>query len=69
MFQDRLAGFFGNGRVSNEMRETPGGLHGFTANPIGNAITPAQAMLYQAAFLQAQKDLEEPEWPLAECWN
>jgi hypothetical protein len=42
---------------------------GFMANPFGSSISAAQAQLYQAALLQAQRDLQLSEWPLAEYWN
>jgi hypothetical protein len=42
---------------------------GFTANPLGGSISAAQAQLYQAALLQAQRDLQSGEWPLAEYRN
>jgi hypothetical protein len=67
MNRDRFSELFGNRR--HETRQTEVNLRGFTINPLGGAVTPAQAQMYQAAYEQAQKSLEEPEWPLAECWN
>ena len=45
-------------------------LVGFAVNPLAASVTPAQAQLYQAAFLAAQQQHEkDEEWPMAECWN
>jgi hypothetical protein len=44
---------------------------GFTVNPFAPSSPTWQMQIYQAAFLQAQKALEEEndDWPLAEWWN
>jgi hypothetical protein len=44
---------------------------GFTVNPFAPAGPCWQMQIYQAAFLQAQKAVEDEmnEWPLAEWWN
>lgn len=44
-------------------------LSGFRANPLGHAVTPAQALLYQTAYQLAIEDVSEPEFPWAESWN
>lgn len=44
---------------------------GFTVNPFAPNSPGWQMQIYQAAFLQAQKALqdEQDDWPLAEWWN
>jgi hypothetical protein len=69
MNQDRFAGFFDSRRPEDGNQTGQPSLRGFTTNPLGETITPAQALMYHAAYQHAQKDLQEPEWPEAECWN
>ena len=67
MNQNRFARYF-----SDDSRGVDRGvpaLSGFITNPLSESVTPAQALMYQAAYQQALKDSEEPEWPMAECWN
>jgi hypothetical protein len=61
---NRLAGIWESGLGGNPA------LRGFTANPLG-PVPAWQAEIYQAAFLQAQKDARETpkEFPWAESWN
>ena len=42
--------------------------NGFAVNPFMMGAAPWQVQIYQAAFLQAQKQVEasQDEWPLAE---
>jgi hypothetical protein len=47
-------------------------VRGFTSNPLADSITAAQLLIYQAAYRQALKALQEREWRRmfrAECWN
>jgi hypothetical protein len=66
MNENRFAGQFGHEEMNDAADDN---LEGFVTNPLAGSITLAQSQLYQAAYLQAKKDLQEPEWPLAECWN
>jgi hypothetical protein len=65
MNQDRFAGLFGNGNRNHGHAS----LRGFATNPLADSVTPAQALLYHAAYEQALRDTQEPESPYAECWN
>ncbi len=69
MNEDRFAGRFDSFLFENGDQPPQEGLHGFTTNPLSDFVTPTQLLMYQAAYQQAQKDLQEPEWPDAECWN
>lgn len=44
---------------------------GFTVNPFASSNPAWQMQIYQAAFLQAQKAVqqEDEDWPLAEWWS
>ena len=67
---NRFASLFSNPRILNDSRPGLGGLQGFTTNPLGDLVTPAQVLMYQAAYEKAQMGLKEREWwPTAECWN
>jgi hypothetical protein len=68
MGTNRLSTIFESGRFETAQRTATPDLSGFTANPFGETVTEAQAQLYQAAFLKAQKTVSESQWPLAECW-
>jgi hypothetical protein len=61
---NRISNLFGNDEADSEMV-----LSGFAVNPVGNAVAPAQANIYQAAFMQAWKALQEPVFPDAELWS
>ena len=67
MSHDQAFGQFGN-RFQNNFAGYAE-LGGFVTNPLAASVTPVQEMMYQAAYLQAKKELQEPEWPMAECWN
>jgi hypothetical protein len=69
MNEDRFAGLFSNHRREVGNKPDHESLRGFITNPLAESITPTQALMYHAAYQQAQKDCEEPEWPDAECWN
>lgn len=65
MNQDRFSGLLNK----NSHQTSQDNLRGFTTNPLGEAVTPAQVLMYQAAFQRALDENQEPEWPLAESWN
>jgi hypothetical protein len=69
MNEDRFAGLFSDKRRDVVAKPDHVNLRGFITNPLAASVTPAQALMYQAAYEQAQKDNQEPEWPDAECWN
>jgi hypothetical protein len=69
MSQDRFAGLLGQQGRENGYQTGQESLRGFTTNPFAASITPAQALMYQTAYLRAQEELREPEWPWAENWN
>lgn len=69
MNEDRFAGLLSNRRRLASIQPGQENLRGFMVNPFAGSVTPAQAAIYQAAFQQAQLDVQEPEWPEAECWN
>jgi hypothetical protein len=73
MKHHRFMHLFGKARI--DAVETsglvqPAELGGFAVNPLAASLTPAQAQLYQAAFVMAQQQHQtDEEWPMAECWN
>ncbi len=69
MNDDRFAELFDRRRPATGNPIGQESLRGFTTNPLFNLITPTQVLMYQAAYQQAQKDAQIPEWPDAECWN
>jgi hypothetical protein len=69
MNEDRFAGLFDNRQPESSNQSGPESLRGFTTNPFSASVTAAQALMYHAAYQQAKKDTQEPEWPIAECWN
>ncbi len=68
MRNERISRLLRN-RFAGDRQRVEIDLNGFMTNPFADMISPAQAALYQAAFLQAQRDVQESEWPQAECWN
>jgi hypothetical protein len=64
-------------RIANLLKnvaamEDTTGLQGFMVNPFAPSNPFWQMQIYQAAFLQAQKAVEEQrdeDWPMAEWWN
>jgi hypothetical protein len=69
MNEDRFAGLFTNQRREDGQLSGQESLRGFTTNPLGDSVTAAQALIYQAAYQRAQQEHQEPEWPDAEWWN
>jgi len=69
MTGNRINGFFDLSPKVAPM--TPAAYSGFTLNPFGASMPPWQMAVYEAAYLQAQKDLDESglEFPWAESWN
>jgi hypothetical protein len=71
MRHHRFIHLFGKTRFEVPELEGAAGLGGFTVNPFAASVTPAQALIYQAAFEQAQQQQHagDEEWPMADCWN
>ena len=71
MNTNRIANYMSEAREdSGEVLARSG--RGFALNPFGPTSAASwHAQIYQAAFLQAQKEIEEDEdgWPMAEWWN
>jgi hypothetical protein len=67
MNQNRLLEWLGS-RQDVRMAQT--NLSGFMANPLAGSMTPEQALMYEAAYQQAQQQAERPRWRgLTECLN
>ena len=67
--QDRISGLSRNDRHVKDNHTSHESVRGFTANPLGDSVSPAQILIYQAAYQQAQKALHERECSRVECWN
>jgi hypothetical protein len=66
MRNDRITPFFFQQQTSNsQLASMPE--QGFIPNPF--VVSPAQALIYQAAFLQAQRSVRRSPWREAKCWN
>lgn len=67
MFHNRLTGYFSErSRIARRAQES---LDGFTENPLHESVTAEQSRVYEEAYRQAVKDLEESKWLTAEIWN
>ncbi len=69
MHEHHFAGAFSNHRQKLGKQSKPEDLRGFATNPLASSVTPTQTLMFQAAYQQAQKDLQEPESQLAISWN
>jgi hypothetical protein len=69
MSYNRTSTLFNRNRFETLEHTSNTDLRGFTTNPFASSVRPAQLQVYQAAFLQAQKELQkQPRW-LQQLWN